>query len=59
MCTCVKTKSYNFYYIIIGVDLEQCCQGEAVAAASTLVPPTSAAGHTHLPEGEGPFIYDR
>lgn len=54
-----KTKSYNFYYIIIGVNLEQCCQGKTIAAASTLVPSTSAADHTHLPEGEGPFIYDR
>ena len=60
MCARVlRLKSYYFHYIIIGIDLEQCCQGEAVAAASTLVPPTSAADHTHLPAGESPFIYGR
>ena len=60
---CVYSTYYK--YVIAGVDLEQRCQGEAVTAASALVPPTSAAAaaaadHTHLlPEGEGPFVYGR
>ena len=47
------------YCIIVGIDMEQCCQGEAVTAASAVVPPTGAADHTHLPAGEGPVIYGR